>query len=424
VNTLQIDTGDLIPGLRGLAKADGEISPREETGAAVELCNNLIFYRTVFYDGNVVQSNLSEIKSLIAQISRRIADHDTRELFLNKLQPLILDHQTEPLVVRESAREAIGFLPVVDQLVAGPAANRNPFYQDNPFTDLPNLLNLFKLPDPRKDERVQDLFNNRSIRGGRFFWGLLQEECFEDLKKYLEAEPGHEPARLQVLFSRFRYRFAANRGRQVSAVNPEIAGKIYYQPERNRQILVGQFEKCLDEVSTWKKSIEPELMRKLYPDGAAYLDSSSGSLYLTNRTNIPLLINRALRPLSEAGRLSRANLLRQCLELSQDKAIEQIWNALETFDSLSEEEKTASRDQIREFAKTLADPLVSGKRALEAIKKVSPLEVLKEFFVKTVSDNLSASRHASSILGRSIDGLSTKLEVLASVQTVFGSIPN
>lgn len=425
MNTVQVDTGDLIPGLRGLARPEGEVSPREETGAAVEVCNNLILYRTIFYDGNVGKSNLSEIDSLITKISKKIQDHDTRQLFLNKLQPLLLDQETEPLVVRESTREAIGFLPVIDQLVAAPVVKTNPFYQDNPFTDLPTFLNFLKRPAPLHDDpRIHAFLTDRSIRGGRFFGGLLQEESFDDIKKYLQASPGQEAIRLRVVFSRFRYRFAANRGQRVSQTNPEIIGRIYYHPERGRQILMSQFEKTLDVVSTWKKAIEPELMRKLYPDGAAYRETSSDSLYVSSRTNIPLLVNRAFRPLSEQGQLSRANLVRQCLELSQDTAIEQIWNAIEIYNSLSEEEKSQSRDQMREYAKTLSDPLVSGKRVLEAIGKVRPLEILKELFVKTVADNLSASRHASSILGRSIDGLSTKLDVLSAVQTVFGSIPN
>lgn len=424
MNTVQVDTGDLIPGLRGLARPEGEKSSKEETGAAVELCNNLILYSTVFYDGNVFESHLSEIDSLITQISQRIEDDDTRELFLNKLQPLLLDQETEPSVVRESAREAIGFLPVIEQLVAAPAASTNPFYQDDPFTDLPTFLNFLSLRGPLEDPRIRALFTDRSIRGGRFFWGLLQEECFDARKRYLEANPGQEAVRLRVVFWRFRYRFAANRSQHVSEANREIIGRIYYHPERSRLTLMSQFEKCLDEVSIWKKSVEPELMRKVYPDGAAYLDSSSDSLYLTSRTNIPLLVNRAFRPLSEAGQLSRANLVRKCLELSQDKAIDQIWNALETYNDLSEKEKRESREQMREYAKTLSDPLVSGKRVLEAIKKVDPREFAKELLLKTIADNLSASRHASSILGRSIKGLSTKLEVLGAVQTVFGSIPN
>jgi hypothetical protein len=424
MNTIQVDTGDLILGLRGLTRPDGTASPREETGAAIELCNNLILYRTVFYDGNVVQSNLSEIDTLIAQILGRIPDNDTRELLQNKLQPLLLDEELEPAAVRNSAREAIGPLSYIDQLVPAPLAAANPLYLNDPFKDLDTILKFFSLPSAPEQTSISHFFTDRSIRGGRFFWGLLQKECFDEVKTYLLSHRGNESVRLRVLFARFRYRFAANRGQQVSLANPEIAAKIDYQPELSRQILMGQFRDSLGRVSAWKQEIEPDLTEKLYSDGAAYLSKGNGWLYLSRNISIPLLVNRALQPLSKANQLNRTSLVRQCMELSQHEDIERIWNSLETYSSAKEKEQREIREQMRDYAKTLTDPLVSGKVVVEAITKIHPQEILKDLFVKTISDNLSPSRHAASILGRSVAGLSNMEDVLKEVQAAFGSIPN
>jgi hypothetical protein len=424
MNTIQVDTGELILGLRGLARADGDVSPPEETGAAIELCNNLILYRTVFYDGNVVQSNLSEIDGLIAQILGKVKAGDTRELLQNKLQPMLLDEEMETKAVRESAEETIGPLSFIDQIVTGPMVSANPLYLKDPFKNLNDILKFFAQAKAPGESSISHLLTDRSIRGGRFFWGLLQEPCFGNVKAYLKVNSGNESVRLRVLFARFRYRFAANRGQYISQANPEIAAKIDYQPELSRQVLMGQFEDSLGAVSAWKKKIEPELMEKVYADGAAHLSSGNGWLHVSHNISIPLLINRALQPLSKAGRLSRTGLVRQCLELSQEERIERIWNSLDTYDGATESEQREIREQMREYAKTLSDPLVRGKNIFEAITKIHPPEILKEFFAKTIAENLSASRHAASILGRSVAGLSNRTEVLTEVQAVFGSIPN
>jgi hypothetical protein len=116
MNTVQIDTGDLILALRGLARVEGKTSSSAETSTAVELCNSLIFYPQVVYDGNVHKSNLTEIDSLITQVSQRIDDADTQELFINKFRPLLLDQATERVVVRKSAQEAASSLSIIEQL--------------------------------------------------------------------------------------------------------------------------------------------------------------------------------------------------------------------------------------------------------------------------------------------------------------------
>ncbi|MFI5072958.1 MAG: hypothetical protein ACHP8A_18950, partial [Terriglobales bacterium] len=241
MNTIQIDTGELILGLRGLTRADGDVSPPEETGATVELCNNLILYRTVFYDGNVVQSNLSEIDGLIAQILGKVEDGDTRELLQNKLQAMPIDEEMETEAVRESAKETIGPLSFIDQIVTGPMVSANPLYLKDPFKNLNDILKFFAQAEAPEESSISHLLTDRSIRGGRFFWGLLQGACFGDVKTYLKVNAGNESARLRVLFARFRYRFAANRGRYTSQANPETAGRIDYQPELSRQVLMEQF---------------------------------------------------------------------------------------------------------------------------------------------------------------------------------------
>ena len=93
-------------------------------------------------------------------------------------------------------------------------------------------------------------------------------------------------------------------------------------------------------------------MEKVYADGAAHLSSGNGWLHVSHNISIPLLINRALQPLSKAGRLSRTGLVRQCLELSQEERIERIWNSLDTYDGATESEQREIREQMREYAKT------------------------------------------------------------------------
>jgi hypothetical protein len=424
MNSVQIDTGDLVLALQGLVRPEGEVSSSEETGAAVELCNNLIMYAQVVYDGNVHEPRRSEIESLIVHISESIEDSDTKSLFQNKLQPLRFDKATEPLIIQKSAIEAASFLSVIDQLLAAPAASGIPHHKDDPFTDPQSFLKFLTLSKPPEGSQIEYLLSDRSIKGGRFFWGLLQKETFNGIGKYLQERSGHEVERLGIIFTRYRYRLAVNRGKNYSEASSGLIGKVYYHPGLGRQVFMSQFERCLDEVSTWKKEIERELMQQCYPDDALYVDRSRDGLYLSSRTNIPLLVNRALRSLSKSDQLSRVNLVRQCLEQSQDPKIEEIWNALYTYDGLSEKEKKECLEQIRDYMKTHSDPLVSGKQVLEAAGKFNLLEMLKDLSLKAIVDNLSSQKYAASILGRSVDGLLKNPEALDDIGRIFGSIPN
>lgn len=420
MHTVQIDTGDLILGLTGLTRKTGDASPREETAAAVELCNNLILYRTIFYDGRVVESNLAEIRRLKDLAHKAIDDADTRELWRNKVQPIELDEPTEAGTIRDSARQTIKPLLLLDQLTV--AQSTNPLYVNDPFQNLPDILKFFEHAEAPEESAIRHLYDNRKIRGGRFFWGLLQEKCFGPVKEYLRKHKGNESFRLRVLFARFRYCFAANRGHHLHEIEPELTGSVDYQAEASRQKMIGQFADSLQPEQAWNKEIQEELMRRQYPDGNAAARKDGEWLFVNNRTNIPLLVNRALLPLTNK-QFKRAALLRECLELSQQTLIEQIWDALDTYNAADESKQREIRELMCDFAKTQSDPLVRGSRVLEAIKKIQPLEVLKEFFAKTLADSLSAERHSASILGRSINGLSAKLDVLGSVQEVFGSIP-
>ncbi len=177
MNTIQVDTGELILGLRGLARADGDVSPPEETGAAIELCNNLILYRTVFYDGNVVQSNLSEIDGLIAQILGKVNAGDTRELLQNKLQPMLLDEEMETKAVRESAEETIGPLSFIDQIVTGPMVSANPLYLKDPFKNLNDILKFFAQAKAPGESSISHLLTDRSIRGAASFGGFCRSHA-------------------------------------------------------------------------------------------------------------------------------------------------------------------------------------------------------------------------------------------------------
>lgn len=419
MHTVQMDTGDLILGLRGLTRKDGEASPREETYAAIELCNNLILYRTIFYDGRVVKVNLDEIQALQEKTTKAIENEETRELCQNKLQPIELEEETESKAIRGSATDTIKPLSVIDQMAD--TASTNPLYLQDPFGNLATILKFFEQAKAPGESSIRNLYEDRKIRGGRFFWAILQEECFDAMKEYLGKHKGNESRRLRILFARFRYRFAVHRGEEMREKDPEPNRSLDYQPEEGRQKMMAEFGDCLEQATS--KEIELELMRQIYPDGSAAVKNSGDWVYVRKKTNIPLLVNRALLPLSKRGQYTRGGLVRECLELSQENSIEQIWNALDTYSSADEGKQREIREMMCDFAKTQSDPLVSGSRVLEAIKKVKPLEVLKELLAKTIADDLSATRHAATILGRSVQGLATKLEVLNSVQEVFGSIP-
>jgi hypothetical protein len=390
----------------------------------VELCNNLVLYPQVAYDGNVHEPLRTEIKSLIAHISERIEDSETKSLFQNKFLPLEFDEPNEKLIVRESAKEATSCLLAVDQFISALIASGNSQYQTNPFTDIQTFLNFLTSPEPPEESKIKQLMSDRSVTGGRLFWGLLQKESYNEIRKYLRNGEGHETERLGIIFTRYRCRFAVNRGRQYFETNSGIMGKIYYHPEPNRQIFMSRFERCLDEVSTWKKDVERQLMQQCYPDDALYIDHSNGGLYLSSRTYIPLLVNRTLRSLSKSDKLSRAYLVRQCLEQSQDPEIEQIRNALETYDGLAEKEKRECQELMRDYIKTQSDPLVSGKQVLEAVGKIKLLEILKDLSLKVIVDILSSQKYAATILGRSVNGLLNNIEALDDIRQIFGSMPN
>lgn len=421
-SAVQVDTGDIILALEGLAKRRGDPSSPEEARAAVEFCNNLILYPRICYDGNVQEEQKKTLESLADRACENIEDAGTKDLFVGKFRPLVFDPKTEAAIVRRSGEDAGKFSFALRDLVTyfDKHQTTNPVYQGNPFTFLDKFLAFLGSPDPPDGAKIEFFLQDRSIKGGRFFWALLHSgKAYQPAREYLCEHSDEQIARLKALFTRFRYCFALNEGECALSENEEFSGGLYYHPTPYRQRFMKAFtEKIGFRYSSWKASIEPELAQEHYNGCTAYWDDATGGVVCEQKSYIPLLVNRVLTSLKDERR-TRTNFLRECLELSQDKMVSQMWDALETYDHMPQSEQEECLKIMRRHTRVQSNPVSSFQRVIEGTLRTVPDKGIKDALRSAVVDFLSEKAYAASVLGQVTDGLFESLEASAAIREIF-----
>lgn len=421
-SAVQIDTGDIILGLQALTRRQGDPSSEEEIRAALELCNNLILYPRVCYDGNLNKENKTTLESLTGRACDAIQDADTEDLFVGKFQPMVFEPTTEAAIVQQSGEDAGKFAFALAELVAylDQRQTTNPVYQGSPFTSLEKFLPFLDSPDPPDGSKISVFLEDRSIKGGRFFWALLRSpKAYQFARKYLCEKPAEQVGRLKALFTRFRHCFALNLVEHAHKNEEQFSGGLYYHPTPHRQHFMKSFTgKVRSRYSSWKATIEPELEREHYNSCTAYWDDATDGVFCEQQRYIPLLVNRVLTLLKNEKR-TRFHFLRECLQFSQDEIVWQMWHALETYDHMPQNDKEECLKLMCQYTRTQSNPAVPFEQLIEGTLKSVPEKGVKGALRSAVIDFLAEKKYAASVLGQVTDGLFESLEASAVVREIF-----
>lgn len=128
--------------------------------------------------------------------------------------------------------------------------------------------------------------------------------------------------------------------------------------------------------------------------------------------------NRVLTLLKN-GKRTRFHFLRECLQLSQDEMVWQMWHALETYDHMAEKDKEECLQLIRQYTRAQSNPRAPFDQLIEGTLGNVPEKGIKGALRGAVIDFLAEKSYAASVLGRVADGLFESLEASAVVREVF-----
>lgn len=427
MRNVQMDTSSIATALKVLAADERYKAKSEEVSSVVEFCNNLVLYNKIAYDGNVEERRLRNITDRVEVISGKLKS----EKLQKKLYPIINEEETEKKIIKSSARDAAGFLGKLqgDEDFAVEVKER---FKDSPMmVTTENLLELVHSAQQPDESQIERYLKDRSIRGGRFFWGLLSDpESFETLRQYQVNGVELTDDMLNIMFTNFRYRFAENRGQELLS-HPGFDSGIYYHPDPLRMrflfLFANYIEERFDRIDPWEIPIEPHLKKLIYKGEKAYLDGLTGSLYGEMETYVPILFNKVVTSIGDVTKISKADFLDYCIDISSTPELDEIRKSLRTFEDLDLEDQ---KEMLSHLENATSCEL-RGINYLDKVAKKTLTEMLKALgwgivtigighFLKT---RRRKSMKAATILARTVSNLAHHPSALEAIKTIFGNYP-
>lgn len=423
MRNVQMDTRSIVTSLKVLAADEQYKAKPEEVSSVVDFCNNLVLYNKIAYDGNVDQKTLTDINNGVEAISEKLKSQKLQE----KLYSIVNEEETEKAIIKKSARDAPSFLARI-QGNEDFAVELEEGYKKSPIADIKeNLLKYVRSAQKPDELQLERYLKDRSIRGGRFFWGLLSDsENFEKLRECEATGIELTDARVKIMFTNFRYQFADHRGQELLE-HPDF-DRIYYHPAPVRMRFLTLFGNHIRRsVDPWKGDIEPGLKALVYRGENYYFDKSGG-LLREMETFVPILFNKVITAIGDVTKVGRANFLDCCIDISNTSELDNIRKSIDTFENLDLEDKKDMLSHIENAASCELRGVdykdkVAGKTLIEMGKTVSLLGALATGVHGLYKLEVKKSMKAATTLAKTVSDLTHHPNALEAIKAVFGNYP-
>lgn len=428
MRNVQMDTSSIATALKILAADEQYKAKPAEVSSVVEFCNNLVLYNNITYDGNVNQRTLTDINNGVEAISEKLK---SRKLY-EKLYPIVNEKETEKGIIKRSARDAPSFLEKI-QGNEDFAVELQEAYKKSPMADITeNLLKYLRSAQRPNESQLERYLEDRSIRGGRFFWGLLSDlENFEKLREYQASGIELTDARLNIMFTNFRYQFADHRGQQL--LEHSAFDRIYYHPAPVRMRFLTLFGNHIMNsadrwVDPWEEDIEPSLKALVYR-GEKFYFGGRGGLLREMETFVPILFNKVITAIGDVTSISRADFLNYCIDMSSTSELDDIRRSVDTFENLDGQEKKEMLSHLENAAscelrgRDYKDK-VARKILIEMVKTTSALGAIAQGLHGLHKLEVEKSMKAATTLARTVSNLTHHSDALEVIKKVFGNYPS
>ncbi len=238
-----------------------------------EICNSIILYDRVFYDGNISQSMIDEIQEKETRLVCSIDGKDISSLvaFTDILQGVEVDAETDRILATKALQRVIGSLEAISTKMSK-LWQYAEIYEAKPISNpYDNLLKYLEADIEMTYEEACKRIKKKEVRGYRFYRLLLSVPQFrEEIKKAMETWStlkkleGNEMIdikAIKLLFARFRTAYGLVRADYFSYNSNVIDQKVYYRPTPERCTIEREVDSWppKENMPVFDKMLEEEL---------------------------------------------------------------------------------------------------------------------------------------------------------------------